>query len=342
MSNFEQYFSANVLSDYLTQNSFGMKRFRTYSIFRFLTSGTPLEKELPLYLGEHASEQIIHSDEIWTVLSDYLNEDFYFSPSIRENSFDAMLLYHSILLAKEANEQNFEFLDHLILLRRPKLNLMDYSDINAPLPIEEGDETAFFAALSYLSCHAPAVFLKRLPEFEALYWEDLHFTCDDFVLYSFMDEYFETENCRSNPKFKELVDTLMTATLRAFDTSLEEMTGAEGLSQLRRPHSKFAGLLRFGAMDFTELPNPETACRIMKQLLEYAVTYELRNNLFDFHLDEDRIITLDNWKEKLKWYNTQYSNAYELAVSSFYASMLSRKLLYQELKQNRTVLALNH
>ena len=63
--------------------------------------------------------------------------------------------------------------------------------------------------------------------------EDLHFTCEDFILYDFMDEYFETKNCSANPAFQEMTDTLVLATLQSFDTDLENFT-LDGLFQLER------------------------------------------------------------------------------------------------------------
>ena len=68
-----------------------------------------------------------------------------------------------------------------------------------------------------------------------------------------------------------------------------------------------------------DLPVPADAAVLMKHILSYAPAYELRNNLYDYHLDEDKTITLTNWKENLKWHYVQYTNVYNLALSSFVA-----------------------
>lgn len=44
---------------------------------------------------------------------------------------------------------------------------------------------------------------------------------------------------------------------------------------------------------------------MLANLFRYAALYELRSHLFDFHLDEDRLITLDNWQTELT--GTMYS-----------------------------------
>ena len=69
-------------------------------------------------------------------------------------------------------------------------------------------------------------------------------------------------------------------------------------------------------------------------VLSYAAAYELRNNLYDYHLDEDKTITLTNWKENLKWHYVQYTNVYNLALSSFVAACYSRKLLQKQFEEN--------
>lgn len=43
-----------------------------------------------------------------------------------------------------------------------------------------------------------------------------------------------------------------------------------------------------------------------------------------------RIITLDNWKEKLKWYHVQYDSAYAHAISLFYSASVSQQLLKKQ------------
>ena len=171
------------------------------------------------------------------------------------------------------------------------------------------------------------------------YKEEYHFTCEDFIVYNFMDEYFEIKNCRNNAQFQELIDTLTLATLQSFDTTIEQCAMTDALPQLLHPYSRFEGIIRTGAMDATAVLSKETAETMLTGLFEYAVTYELRNNLFDFHLDDDRIITLENWKDKLRWYNTQYNNVFEQVVATFYTAALSRKLLTAQFMEEIAKLA---
>ena len=83
-----------------------------------------------------------------------------------------------------------------------------------------------------------------------------------------------------------------------------------------------------------DLPVPADAAVLMKHILSYAAAYELGNNLYDYHLDEDKTITLTNWKENLKWHYVQYTNVYNLALSSFVAACYSRKLLQKQFEEN--------
>lgn len=327
-----QYFPADFLADYIEHTTDGLYRFRTYSIFRFLSSAQKAEPSLISRLKLHFNSPLTE-DSVQVIFS-YLAEDFYFSPSMKDDSFDPLFLYYAVLTAKGTEAGNADFICSLILDICPDFAALDFSDISTELIPMLQQETDFYGALTLLSCQCPALLSSCLPQFTAAYREELHFTCEDFILYNFMDEYFEIKNCRNNPKFQELINTLSLATLNAFDTTIEQCASSDGILQLAHPHSKFAGLCRFGALDLPLSTDSREAVAMMKHLLEYAVTYELRNNLFDFHLDEERMITLDNWKEKLKWYNVQYSNAYELALSSFYAASLSRKLLKRQFQDN--------
>lgn len=319
-------FPADFLSGYIEDNPDGLYRFRTYSLFRFFSAAGKTNTSLAASLREYFSISV--SKESLQIILHYLSEDFYFSPCIQGNSFDPVFLYYAILAAKNADENTS--VNSLITDLCPCLEHMNVTD--SP---DIRQEITFYGALALLSFRHPDQLSRNLPKFAAVYRDKLHFTCEDFILFNFMDEYFEIKNCRSNPKFRELISTLTLATLHAFDTTVEQCI-TDAHSQLTHPHSKFAGLHRFGALTLSDSDtagNDEDAA-MMKQLFEYAVTYELRSNLFDFHLDEDRIITLDNWKEKLKWYNVQYNNVYELALSSFYASSLSRRLLVLQFEDN--------
>lgn len=317
---FETYFPTEFLQDYITQQEDGLERFQIYSIFRFLSaaeknetiSGKELQKKLNYDITPESFDKI----------TDYLSQDYYFSPSFRENSFDTVFLLDAITMVESVDTHGFKHLKEILEHACPHVLSLDFGNISTDME--------FYGALATLSFEYPADISEHLDKIAAAYQEDFHFTSEDFVLYDFMDEYFEAKNCRNNPKYLELIDTLVIATLKAQDTSLQACVMETAHKQLQHPYSKFAGLYRYGAIDFTSDFDLEKDCQMFKNILNYAVTQELRSNLFDFHLEEDRIITLDNWKEKLKWYHIQYSNAYELAISSFYAAKLSRKLLKKE------------
>ena len=262
----------------------------------------------------------------------FLDQDFYFSPSFSENSFDLVLLCYAIAIIDDKSGFGLAILNRIFKEACPEISSVDFSNVDVDLELLLQTEVQFYAALAICSIHYSTL-IALLPKFAAAYMEDLHFTCEDFILYDFMDEYFETKNCSANPAFQEMTDTLVLATLQSFDTDLENFT-LDGLFQLKHPAGRFAAIYRSGAIDMKDLPVPADAAVLMKHILSYAAAYELRNNLYDYHLDEDKTITLTNWKENLKWHYVQYTNVYNLALSSFVAACYSRKLLQKQFEEN--------
>ena len=55
--------------------------------------------------------------------------------------------------------------------------------------------------------------------------------------------------------------------------------------------------------------------------------------LFRSHLEEDRLVTADNWKDTIRFHFVQYQHIYEQALDGFYAAVLSRKLLRAEFSE---------
>ena len=328
----EPYFSPVLLTDYIRENPNGLKRFQIYNLFRFLVAADEDSHTTAHFLRQLSDASL--SEASWQTISDYLEEDFYFSPAMRADSYDTILLYYAIWLIEDTSAQRDRILRNLFSHYCPKVMEIDSIDPSKDITITEGDDLAFFGTLVQISCQAPAQLAYLLPKLADCYWEELHYTCEDFVLYDFMDQYFEISNCRSNPKFQKLIDTIAIATLKAQDTTLEECTVKEGIAQLEHPTSQFAGLCRYGGLSFQNTGEPAQNRNKMKHMLEYAVTCELRSNLFDYHLEEDRIITLDNWEEKLKWYHVQYDSAYAHAISLFYTATLSQKLLKAQFMEN--------
>ncbi len=140
-----------------------------------------------------------------------------------------------------------------------------------------------------------------------------------------MDEYFETKNCMLQPFFVELSNTLVDATLGYYKTDLETLLAAEVPGLLSGTASRFAVQKRFGALGLTRLPDHDTCLALLSESFRYAALYELRSNLFDYHLEEDRLVTADNWKDTIRFHFVQYQHIYEQALDGFYAAVLSRK-----------------
>ena len=90
---------------------------------------------------------------------------------------------------------------------------------------------------------------------------------------------------------------------------------------------------RFGALGLTRLPDHDTCLALLSESFRYAALYELRSNLFDYHLEEDRLVTADNWKDTIRFHFVQYQHIYEQALDGFYAAVLSRKLLLAEFSE---------
>ena len=320
---FDQFFPTEFLIEYLENGP-------EENVYRFLTFAA---KENPAVITElrDTLECPLSMDNLSDIYR-FLDQDFYFSPSFSENSFDPVLLCYAIAIIDDKSGFGLAILNRIFKEACPEISSVDFSNVDVDLELLLQTEVQFYAALAICSIHYSTL-IALLPKFAAAYMEDLHFTCEDFILYDFMDEYFETKNCSANPAFQEMTDTLVLATLQSFDTDLENFT-LDGLFQLKHPAGRFAAIYRSGAIDMKDLPVPADAAVLMKHILSYAAAYELRNNLYDYHLDEDKTITLTNWKENLKWHYVQYTNVYNLALSSFVAACYSRKLLQKQFEEN--------
>ncbi len=325
MNQYHPDFPADFLLEYLEHDSQkSMQRFQSYVIFRFFTA---LEKkELSLADTLKAQINISLTEDDFSTISNFLQEDYFFSPSFADNSNDLLFLYYAIHIASDRNGTGAMLLDQLLSKYCPQALKASYDDASFALDFVYEDELAFWAALYICLSSYETELPSLLPEFSRIYWDDLHFTVADFVLYDFFDEYFEVKNCLHRDDFTELIDTLVLATLRSIQTDLEQFT-MDALFLIKHPSASLAGIYRFGALDIHDLPTLDAASQMMQKILEYAVAYELRSNLYDYHLDEDKTITLSNWKENLKWHYVQYTNVHNLALSSFHSAFLSQKLL---------------
>lgn len=327
----EQLFPAEFILDYLQKDT-GKKRFLSYVLFRFFSFTGKEVPGFPLLLKENLSCPF--TPEAFSVVADYLMEDYYFSPSLAAGTFDSLYLYAAISLVAWGTPEEHAFLDRQLAAFCPVAVSLSYADIpqNSSLPLHNAGD--FYGALYLAAAHNPSCLPGLLPRFADAYQKDYHFTCEDFILFDFMDEYFEQKNCRLHPSFTELVDTLVAATLNYYNTDFGSLLEKEIANNLQGTSSRFAGLKRFGAVSLPHPANPDRACHMLAELFRYAAVYELRNNLFDFHLDDDKLITLENWKENLRWHYVQYANVYEMALDSFHAAILSNALLKKDFIEN--------
>lgn len=320
----EQLFSADFILDYI-KNDTGRKRFLTYTVFRFFSFAGMENEALPSLLKEKLGYSCQPND--FSVLEDFLDADDYFAPSLLLDSFDTIFLCDAIYLVSHTGKDNQALLDELLSSLSPVAAGLSYTDANADFSTQLLSGKDFYAALCIAATHYEETFPSLLPKFTTAYREDFRFTCGDFILYDFMDEYFEQKNARLHPSFIELTDTLVAATLNYFNTDFGTLVETELASCLDGSSARLAGTKRCGSVQFPALRNSDRACRQLAGLFRYAAVYELRSNLFDFHLEDDKLITLTNWKEKLRWHYVQYANVYNMALSTFYSAQLSHRLL---------------
>ena len=316
------YFSTEFILAYL-EGEGRSKRLQTYAAFRFLSALVREEKKVAKELAAHLGCEL--KEESFEEVFEYLQEDLYFAPSFAENSYDPFLLFYAIRSVKEQDGSAAMFIDKLLSQYAKEAVRLSYDDGTFNLEFAYENEILYWAAFYIAVSSYEACLGDILPEFARIYWRDLHFSCGDFLLYDFLNQYFEQKDVLHHPAFKELNETLVLATLQSFRTDLEGFT-MDVMIQLKHPASQFAGIYQFGAMDMKEMPSVEIAAKRMQKILEYATAYELRNHLFDYHLDEDRTITFENWKEKLKWHYVQYNNVQNMAVMTYFAADVSMRM----------------
>lgn len=331
----EQCFPADFILDYVKEEQ-GNQRFLTYVIFRFLSCTGKEHRELISLLKKNSL--CARSPEDFSGIETFLMEDFYFSPSLKADTLDTVFLYAAISLAEDQSGCSQALINELITSFCPVIASASFIGSAPDFSAFVTTESSFYGAL----CLAATLYRDNLPQllpvFAGLYWEELHFTCGDFVLFDFMDEYFEQKNCRLHPSFVELTDTLVKAALRYYKTDFDLLLETEIPQMLHGDDSRFAAVKRFGSIRLSADGRAGTPDKtgsganprqrnMLETMFRYAAIYELRNNLYDFHLDDDNLITLFNWKEKLRWHYVQYSNVYSLGLSSYYAACLSNSLL---------------
>ena len=326
------YFPVDFILNYIKNEKVqGLKRVQTYAAFRFLAALTKEHPDLVRDLAAHSRETL--TVDGFDKISAYLEADLYFSPSFTENTVEPVLLLWAIEMVEDKDGTMAVYMDRILSEYCPDALRVNYDDASFTLDFAYENELLYWAAL-YISVTGYESALEDiLTEFARIYWNDLNFSCGDFLLYDFLNQYFETADVLHDERFIELNRTLVQAVLQSFQTDAEGVA-TDVMLQLKRPSSYFAGLYQSGVVAIRDLPTVEVAGRRMQKILEYAAAYELRNNLYDFHLDEDKTITFENWKNDLKWHYVQYSNVYNMAYMTFYASEVSRHLLKKQFAEN--------
>ena len=325
------YFSTEFILEYIKGEESRVRRVQTYTAFRFLSVLLKNEPVLAKALEEHLGCELQESG--YEEIEAFLMEDLYFTPVFTENSYDTLAFYFALQVTKEKDGVAAMYMDKLLSLYAADALRINYDEVSFALDFLYENELLYWAAL-YIAVTSYETSLEDiLPEFARIYWKDLQFTCGDMLLYDFLNEYFGQKDVLHCTEFKELNHTLVLATLQSFRTDLEGFA-MEVLMQLKHPSSQFAGLYQFGAVGCKDLPTLEVAGKRMEKILEYATAYELRNHLYDYHLDEDKTITFANWKDKLKWHYVQYNNVYNMAFMTYYTANLSMRMVKKQFLEN--------
>lgn len=327
----EQLFPSEFILDYMQEET-GKTRLLTYVAFRFLSFAGANDTALANRLKANLSCPF--TPQAFTVIEDYLMEDYYFSPSLTQGTYEPLYLYAAISVMKASHTSELAFLESLILEYCPVAASLNYQDSSLQLSLLLQSGTDFYGALYLALTRYEADLASLLPKFTTAYEETYHFTCEDFILFDFMDEYFEQKNCIRHASFTELIDTLVAATLNYYNTDFETLLAKDVSQALGGASSRFAGTKCLGSVIITASADTETRCRMLAESFRYAAMYELRNNLFDFHLEDDKLISLTNWKENLRWHYVQYANVYDLALDSFHAGLISKELLRSQFTEN--------
>jgi len=325
------YFGADFILEYMKGDDTRGKRVQTYVAFRFVSALLKEEPVLIKALEEHLGCELSMAG--YEEIESFLMEDLYFTPVFKEDSFDALAFYFALQVTKQKDGIAAMYMDKLLSLYAADAVRISYDEALFALDFAYENELLYWAALYICVTGYEASLEDILPEFARIYWKELQFTCGDMLLYEFLNEYFEKKDVLHCKEFQELNHTLVLATLQSFRTDLESFA-MEVLIQLKHPTSQFAGLYQFGAVGCKDLPTLDVAGKRMEKILEYATAYELRNHLFDYHLDEDKTITFENWKDKLKWHYVQYNNVYNMAFMTYYAANLSMRMVKKQFEEN--------
>lgn len=233
------YFSTEFILEYMKGEGSGVRRVQTYVVYRFLSALIKEEPVLIKGLEEHVGCDL--SPDCYGEIEAFLMADLYFTPVFAENSFDALIFYYALQVTKEKDGVAAMYVDKLLSLYAAEALRANYDDAFFTLDFAYENELLYWAALYICVTGYESSLEEILPEFARIYWKELQFTCGDFLLYDFLNEYFEQKDVMHCPEFKELNHTLVLATLQSFRTDLEGLA-MEVLIQLKHPTSQFAGV----------------------------------------------------------------------------------------------------
>lgn len=241
----DQLFPPAFLVNY-TKEPAGRQRVLTYSLFRFLSCVAEEQPDLAQFLADQVS--CPSAEDSFEILEDYLSADDYFSPSIAADGFEPFYLYAAIVLtAGVPFGTTTPVIDSLIEDHAPEAASLPYADGNLPLDALLVDCRNFYAALCLCLMHHTDALAALLPQFLNAYRPEYHFSCESFVLYDFMDEYFEQHDCLHHPSFVQLTDTLVAATLNYYNTDLAHFSRPRSPRTFPEPAPGLQGLSAMAA-----------------------------------------------------------------------------------------------
>lgn len=144
---FDQFFPTEFLIEYLENGpEENMDRFQTYVVYRFLTFAA---KENPAVITElrDTLECPLSMDNLSDIYR-FLDQDFYFSPSFSENSFDPVLLCYAIAIIDDKSGFGLAILNRIFKEACPEISSVDFSNVDVDLELLLQTEVQFYAALA--------------------------------------------------------------------------------------------------------------------------------------------------------------------------------------------------
>ena len=105
-----------------------MDRFQKYVVFRFLSAAAKEDPSVVTALRDQLECPLDLNQ--FSVISDFLNKDFYFSPSFSEDSFDPVLLCYAVAVIDDRSGFGLAILNRIFKKICPELSAVDFSDLS--------------------------------------------------------------------------------------------------------------------------------------------------------------------------------------------------------------------